>query len=552
MYDILSLMFRVLTMFGFVLSIFVFSPSLVSADATGTPFFDNTSCGYGADFSLWDYGTSITFSPASSTELTDLTFNGYAQFPAGAGLTELKGSLYRLPAGATTTDNLTTGGLLLDSYSIIADLPYGESNSIDINFGLFDRVYLYPSYSYVFVIENVDWATTTDNVMLNGDSSGCSNNAVWDKLTTSQWYLSRHYPSHDYLDFTSSQSPTAWRIATKMYGGEWYALEPYRIQMDNVIFFYGSSMATSTAVLTDCSLDSNTKQYSNCTSEDFVYSVSLDVTTGSAEAYTVWWEVLDDNGNSYYPKGFNDGTETYPASIGNTIPVNFIVYPQNASSTAIVRVCAMPVAQYVSEDEQFCAYMYLGSGYDFATFNMIYGEAPIITNVTTASVDEWFSHPVETAVDYTTSTLSHLFPFGIFYTVYQEWDEYRGNFSSSTNRSSNADGFYIGLNMSRFGLPTTNTKGEDVGGTIGFPISRMLYQAKEQSPQLFYIIDKILWGIFVLFLTMRVVRGTWEHGLERGASELQNATRGRAKLLGSYGGQKVIKMTRPSNPYMKR
>jgi len=135
-----------------------------------------------------------------------------------------------------------------------------------------------------------------------------------------------------------------------------------------------------------------------------------------------------------------------------------------------------------------CTITYFGNGLATSSVTSLLVEKGI--RLPEATAQSWLDAPLQTANGIVTSVLRTIFPVNIPYAVYDGWNSYVATATSS---------FGVSMDMSAFGLPQS---------TSTIPITAMAQKAKELSPDLFDAIDKVLWGLFVLFLAVRVVRGT--------------------------------------------
>lgn len=290
----------------------------------------------------------------------------------------------------------------------------------------------------------------------------------------------------------------------------------------NDVYAWETDGATTTYTALDCSHASGLTTY-----YDFCYDSAT--TT----------EFVSAGGNYVVPDG--DYKITYTLLDNDSLPIKMtynILYEQNSTFYYIVnldditpygdtyefgiRICVEPEF-YFDDGDTACSqvnYIMCTTDDDCVDSVIRWSEndgIQITGNETSdAGALAWLgqildSGPGSYFLNFATTTLSNTFPFSIPYTIYDMYNIYESSFSTTTYVSSTTAGFYIGLDMSEFGLPTT---------TAGIPLSAMAQYAKTDiSPELFDTIDTFLWSFFWFFVVFRIVTGGWHSATELASTQ---------------------------------
>lgn len=290
----------------------------------------------------------------------------------------------------------------------------------------------------------------------------------------------------------------------------------------NDVYAWETDGATSTYSVLDCIHTSGMTSYydfcfDNATTTQFVsaggqylvpdgdYKITYTLLDNDSLPVKMTYNILyDENGEFYY-----------------IVPLDDLVAYGDMYEFGI-RICVEPEF-YFDDGDTACAQV----NYVMCTSNEDCLDAKIRwtendgTNITgnetsDASALKWLNEIIESGVgryflSFATTTLSNTFPFSIPYTIYDMYSIYENSFSTTTYVASTTSGFYIGLNMTQFGLPTT---------TAGIPLSAMAQYAKTNiSPELFDTIDTVLWSLFWFFVVFRVVTGSWHMANELASTQ---------------------------------
>lgn len=402
-----------------------------------------------------------------------------------------------------------TGNYLLNDLvgmsNIIQDV--GTSTDEDLTEVIFDTpLYLESSQQYTFMIKPIS-VYEDDYYLYTKMSSDVSS-------TTEYWYYS-----------TSTETGTKTGIVGLF--GEMYE---YDYETDSTIIL------TAPCNTTSASANRCTAGYSSTTSLDYLQIA------GTSNVNMSW---TDDEYNLVYSLTDQVGYLVdygYIHNIPTSSSYDFDTYLRFASSsTAVVeddkiyflKICQTPYWKASldgSEDDSLCAEAIVGYNMDTASTTW-WAQQLGLSERTTYEVELpiTLDEPDTEANAVWTFFLSKVynvigatFPFSLPLYVLDTYNEYNAHFSTSTYIASTTGGFYIGLNMTDFGLPTT---------TAGIPLSAMAQHAKTHiSPELFDIIDYILYGLLFVFLTLRILRGAWVEVYEQEVANYKaEKIRGRAR-----------------------
>lgn len=343
-----------------------------------TDFYDNTSCGLGADFIL-SSPKAIQWKPYSDYSLD--TFSLFVHMGGTSPVQDFYYMSVKIYRASTTTDPVTDGIKVAEANQFV-DIPVGEANKTEAIFSLWDidDVILKENEYYVFIIETTLPYSGDNYIVMNGDSTGC---VGYEDTTVGTLYKDAE-PLHDDYEWQTILSPTAWRIGiilsgsysantefeqfTTLWGSDSleniYDFECYVTDEDNPI-----ACASQTLVSTLFVFSTST-------------SVLLDLNYTNVKVGDIHGNAL--NPSSYYDVyDFRSETGTFYKTY------TFVGIDDSASSTIVIDACTGNTDQETTSDTA-CTKIYFGNGYSTTTYEQLLYSSGIIKNNDVVSVwDEY-------------------------------------------------------------------------------------------------------------------------------------------------------------------
>jgi hypothetical protein len=465
-----------------LLGIFVI-PSTVFASYTAV---DTTSCGFSA---IGNYPSvpdrAIWFESDESIIVDTVTLAGMnTGASTTAGYRYIEATIYK---AGTSTDPLSSG-TRIDSTTEYE--YFGTTTANEITLDNWSDAYLYKDQEYILLL-NVAGSTSTDYVNWSGAQGACD-----DESAIMGYYAGGDQPEYENPYFEFGGTIYTWYVSID---GDAYGTQEFNIESSIQTFQEDDDIFD----IPEC--DVINSQYTSCVSSELMDGLFIYSTTSSllVDDWKHTQKLVDINGNILEPSQYYNTAFIYEEA-GTNVRLDTYWFPEDfrlASSTIGISQCVQSSTGEETTDF-VCSIQWFGNGHSTSTLEdlLVYSgwsdpDAPAVDNVDTGN-------PI---LDKLLYDIKYQFPFGYAVRLYEDiYDVWISGTSSATE-------YAVPYAPHAFGLGTGNS-------TTTISLSSIGRYAKTEYDWLFDPIDKILWGIFGLFLFFRIVSGTWHHGLEYGGA----------------------------------